>query len=375
MTTETTTTITTTTATTATTMTVTTATTMTSTTTMTTVTFTPSGIWALTIPTCATWNQTGITVAGNENGTYGSDLTSLYGPVSIFVDNNYTLYVADRDNNRIMKYYTNTRTGIVVAGNLTAGSSSTQLNSPKGVAVDQYGSVIVADSSNYRIQQFVSGSMIGTTVASNSSVNPLGQVRDLHIDVNNNIYVTDSDNSQVVKFFPYNGIGVVLAPTNGIGSGANQLSTPYGNFMDGNGTLYIADSGNSRVQMWSAGATTGITVAGITGSAGSNSSQLRNPYSIIVDNNGYIYVADGGNSRIMKWTTNYNAGGICVVGCTGTAGSAANQLRGPRDLKFDASGNLYVSDQGNQRIQKFMIQLSTTNCTISNREIPMVENL
>ncbi|CAF3815144.1 unnamed protein product, partial [Rotaria magnacalcarata] len=54
----------------------------------------------------------------------------------------------------------------------------------------------------------------------------------------------------------------------------------------------------------------------------------------------YIYVADYGNSRIIKWTTNYSMGGICVVSCTGTVGVAANQLDAPRDLKFDAAGNL-----------------------------------
>ena len=249
---------------------------------------TPSGIYALTIPTCATWNQTGITVAGNSNGTSGSSLASLWTPVSIFVDNNYTLYVTDRDNNRILKYYSNTASGILVAGNLTAGNSAGQLNSPKGVAVDQFGTVIVADSSNYRIQQFASGSLIGVTSATNSSVNLLGQVRDLHIDVNNNVYVTDSDNSQVVQYHLYNGIGVVLAPTNKTGSGANQLQGPFGNFMDGNGTLYIADAGNQRIQKWPSNAVSGMTVAGITGSPGSNSTQLSSPYSIVVDNNGYV---------------------------------------------------------------------------------------
>ncbi len=69
-------------------------------------------------------------------------------------------------------------------------------------------------------------------------------------------------------------------------------------------------------------------------------------------------MADGGNNRIMQWTTNYAAGGICILGCWGIAGTAANQLSGPRDLKFDKYGNLYVSDQGNQRVQKFMIQTS-----------------
>jgi sugar lactone lactonase YvrE len=248
----------------------------------------PSGIYALTIPTCATWNQTGITVAGNADGTAGSDLSSLNAPVDIFVDNNNTLYVCDRINNRIMKYYANATSGIVVAGNLTAGSTSTQLNSPRGVAVDQYGAIIVADSFNYRIQSFPVGSMVATTIAMNSSENRLGQMRDLHIDVNNNIYVTDSDNNQVVKYVPNDGVGVVLQPTNGPGSGANQLSGPFGNFMDGHQTLYVADAGNQRVQMWPAGAISGITVAGITGMVGSNLTMLSIPYAVIVDNNGYV---------------------------------------------------------------------------------------
>jgi sugar lactone lactonase YvrE len=248
----------------------------------------PTGIYALTIPTCATWNQTGITVAGNANGTLGSDSRSLWYPVSIFVDNNGTLYICDRDNNRIMKYYANATSGLDVAGNLTAGSSSSQLNSPKGVAVDQYGAIIVGDSSNYRIQKFPVGSTVGTTIAINSSLNPLGQTRDLHIDVNNNIYVTDSDYSRILKFYPYNGIGVILAPTNGSGSGANQLLTPYGNFIDGNQTLYVADRGNHRIQMWLVGATSGTTVAGVTGIPGSNLTLLNSPNAVIVDNNGYV---------------------------------------------------------------------------------------
>jgi sugar lactone lactonase YvrE len=187
-----------------------------------------------------------------------------------------------------MKYYANATSGIVVAGNLTAGSTPSQLNGPKGVVVDQYGAIIVADSYNYRIQSFSIGSMVGTTIAMNSSTNRLGQTRDLHIDVNNNIYVTDSDNNQVVKYFSNNGVGVVLAPTNGLGSGANQLNGPFGNFMDGHQTLYVADTGNQRVQMWPVGAISGITVAGITGMYGSDLTMLNNPYAIIVDNNGYV---------------------------------------------------------------------------------------
>lgn len=225
-------------------------------------------------------------MAGNSNGTLGFDFRSLSSPVSIFVDNNNTLVICDRDNNRIVKYYANSATRIVVAGNLTVGNSPTQLNSPKGVAVDQYDSIVVADSANYRIQKFSAGSIVGITQAVNSSVNLLGHTRDLHIDVNNNVYVTDSVFSQVIKFYPNNGIGVVLVGSAEVGAAANQLRTPYGNFIDVNETLYIADYGNQRVQMWPRGATNGVTVAGVTGVAEANNTLLSNPISIVVDNNG-----------------------------------------------------------------------------------------
>ena len=247
----------------------------------------PTGIYALQIPPCAIWNQTGITVAGNANGTAGNDPRSLNTTVSIFVDNNYTLYVCDRENHRIMKYEVNATTGTVVAGTGMPGSGPTELYEPKGVAVDQMGAVIVADSSNYRIQRFPLGSLVGTTIAINSSNNLLGQTRDLHIDVNNGIYVTDSDYSRIVKFYPNNGVGVVLAGSSGPGIGADQLDQPYGNFIDGNETLYIADFGNQRIQMWLHGATNGSTVAGVTNSSGSSLTRLKSPRGVIVDNNGY----------------------------------------------------------------------------------------
>ncbi len=76
-------------------------------------------------------------------------------------------------------------------------------------------------------------------------------------------------------------------------------------------------------------------------------------------------MADQGNQRIVKWTTNYAAGGVCIIGCTGTSGTDLYQLNGPRDLKFDRYGNIYVTDQGNHRILKFMIQIPNSTCPIS----------
>ena len=112
------------------------------------------------IPSCATWNQTGITVAGHQNGSAGSDLASLSTPVDIDIDNNDTLFIVDASNYRIVKCYTNATSGILVGGNGSSGSGSNQLNAPKGVAVDQMGNVFVTDTSNYRIQKFSPNSLV-----------------------------------------------------------------------------------------------------------------------------------------------------------------------------------------------------------------------
>lgn len=74
----------------------------------------------------------------------------------------------------------------------------------------------------------------------------------------------------------------------------------------------------------------------------------------------------------MKWTNNYAAGGECIVGCSMVAGNGRMQLDSPRDLKFDVEGNLYVSDQGNHRVQKFAIIYS--NCTISKYSVKQIIN-
>lgn len=115
------------------------------------------GINALSVLTGATWQSTGITVAGNENGSAGSDLGSLRGPASVFVDNSDTVFVADRDNNRVMTYVVGSSVG-------TVGDGPTQLRGLKGVAVDQLGGVLVANSDNHRLQKFPSGSLIGSTL-------------------------------------------------------------------------------------------------------------------------------------------------------------------------------------------------------------------
>jgi sugar lactone lactonase YvrE len=140
-----------------------------------------------------------------------------------------------------------------------------------------------------------------------------------------------------------------------------QLAYPYGVALDASGNLYIADYLNSRIRKVSA---EGIitTVAG-NGSAGysgdggpATSAQLGLPSGVAVDASGNLYVADNLNNRIRKVsaagiiTTVAGNGSIGYSGDSGPATSA--QLSTPTGVAVDASGNLYIADTNNYRIRK-----------------------
>ena len=71
---------------------------------------------------------------------------------------------------------------------------------------------------------------------------------------------------------------------------------------------------------------------------------------------GTVYVADMANHRLMRWPKEATQGSV-IVGGNGEGGQS-NQLDDPIGLSFDRHGNLYVVDNGNQRVQKFNIEKS-----------------
>ena len=118
--------------------------------------------------------------------------------------------------------------------------------------------------------------------------------------------MADLGHNRIQKFPPNSDSGtnaVTVAGGNGAGNAANQLYNPYGIFIDKSGYLYVADGYNNRIRKFPPGSdstTNGVTVAGDS-VAGNGADQLTEPYSIYVDNNYAIYVADEENRRIQKF--------------------------------------------------------------------------
>lgn len=136
---------------------------------------------------------------------------------------------------------------------------------------------------------------------------------------------------------------------------------------DGAGNLYVADAGDHRVRKISAGGViqtvAGTGVLGFSGDGGpALQAQLNSPYGLALDNQGNLYIADLGNARVRRVTPD---GTIATIAGGGQlpAGGVNNgtlatmlQLIAPRNLAFDASGNLYVSDFGAGRVYQISPQ-------------------
>jgi len=150
----------------------------------------------------------------------------------------------------------------------------------------------------------------------------------------------------------------------GAAAGAAQLAQPVGIFLDGSGNLYIADQVNNRIRqvVLSTGVINTVAGAGKAGYAGdgaaATAASLNAPLGVLKDASGNIYIADTTNDVIREVTTNGNittAAGLygAGFGFGGDNGAPSGAIfNNPSAIAMDSAGNLYISDNVNNRVRK-----------------------
>jgi len=194
-----------------------------------------------------------------------------------------------------------------------------------GVATDAFSNVYTVDYHGgtggilYKFNSSAIGGAVntGTTLAGPDI---------LTIDGANNIYISDFTNNVVYKF---NSSGTLLStitgPTGGFGS-------PYGLATDASNNLYVADLTNNDVVKVLSGATTGTVIQ----------SGFNGAYGVAIVGND-LYVSEEVGNDVIKITNGITTGTTKTTFATG--------FSGPRNIGNDASGNIYVADFGNNRVQ------------------------
>ncbi|CAF3832133.1 unnamed protein product, partial [Rotaria sordida] len=276
-----------------------------------------------TATTSLRWSSTGITIAG-ITGSPGSASNQLHTPYHLALDSTGSLYIGDSDNHRVQRYLKGASTGTTIAGqNATASNALTNLNYPTGSS----------GSLNNQLDQ------------------PYGIARDSNTGT---LYIADTNNNRIMSYASGASNGTLVAGGNGGGTGSTQLFGPRGIYFDSSSnSVIIANFGAHNIVRWTLGQTYWTLVAGITGSFGSSSTQLNSPVGVTLDSMGNVYVADTVNHRIQLFLAG-QSNGTTIAGITGLSGSNATLLNTPFSVALDSQRNLYVADMGNSRIQQFM---------------------
>lgn len=156
------------------------------------------------------------------------------------------------------------------------------------------------------------------------------------------------------------GTGAGGSGPSGIIGTSSAINAPWGVGSDAAGNVYVAEASNHRVRKVSpSGVVTdfaGTGVAGFLGDGGlATAARLSAPTGLAVFGTD-VYVVDQGNARIRK----INAAGIITTvagnGSSGYSGdgmaATLTSISSPNGLCFDLAGNMYIPDQGTNRVRK-----------------------
>jgi sugar lactone lactonase YvrE len=288
----------------------------------------------------------------------------------------------------------------------TNGYTAGTMNNAFGVAVDPAtGKLFVADRNNNRVLRFSSASKVvdgsaaeaafGQPNLDTNGVNTGGlsaatmntPIR-LFVDGSGRLWVSDYGNRRILRFdnasskaTGASADGVLGQPdfvTNSAGTTAAKMNRTTGAFVDGAGRLWVAERDNNRVLRFdnAASKANGADADGVLGqpdfvtaTAGVSDTVMDQPFGVFVDAGGRLWVSEDGNSRALRFdnaASKANGGAADgVLGqpdfTTNTYSTTQNQTGNVRGVWGDAQGRIYLVDEGNSRILVFNNAASLAN--------------
>ncbi|MDA0709657.1 MAG: FG-GAP-like repeat-containing protein [bacterium] len=367
-----------------------------------TVVLIPLGAWAQTPGTV-------VTIAGGgtqEGENIRATDVALNLPLSLSLDAQGNIYIADTENHRIRRVDITTGTVSTVVGNGEPGFSgdggpaiNAQLNRPNAVAVDNDGTVYIGDTNNRRIRRVDPAGIIttiaGTGVRGFSGDNgpaleaTFWEIKALLVGggllyVSDGLDANNQGTNRVRQMILSTGIiatvaGNGSATASGVQDGGSPILaglTPeqlaFGPAPDFK--IHIADFNNGRIRSLHRTTDTTSAITTVAGRSATFAEQISNdlfkgdggpanqalffgPTGVVLDVDGNIYIADSNNQRIR--VVEAATGNVLTLAGTGVAGigeenalGLGSDLNFPLRLLVDARGDLIFIDAGTNRIRK-----------------------
>jgi DNA-binding CsgD family transcriptional regulator/sugar lactone lactonase YvrE len=315
---------------------------------------------------------------GGSTGDGGPAIhAQLSRPSDVVVAADGTIYIADYGNGVVRAVSGGIITGFTgpsgkkpaMPGDIAAGVS---IGDPSNVTVDSSGNVYVLTDLAGSLQVWMVSAHVNrlsrlailgpsvTTEYWQASGGGLAVAKD------GTLYIADRAHNRVFKLIggqlsPFAGTGAEGYSGDGGAARNATLDSPIGLALDVQGNLYIADALNNRIRkVDSRGTITTVAGSGEIGDGGdggpAQQASFSIPYGVAVARDGTLVVSDAGNNRLREVTPGQEILAVTASSQDGFAGDGlpaiAARLSAPEGVAFDAHGNLYVADTGNQRVRE-----------------------
>ncbi len=281
-------------------------------------------------------------------GGYGTDHGKFNWPTDVAVDTAGNIYVADTNNQRVEKFssgYTH---------NLTFGTTGIpyltddyHYNNPSGVALAIDGSIYISEGRGRRIVKLAGDGTplwtFGEPGMWGDDNAHFGWPNAVAAGPDGRVFVVDLDNNRVQVL---SSGGSYQATIGGYGDGNGEFDWPTGVAVDKNGYIYVTDDSNCRFQIFNSS----LQYVNKLGSCGSGPYQFNNPADIAVDSLGRIYVVDQYNHRVQLYNSNRNY--LRSIG-TGISGRSYEQLSNPSAVAVDGKDRVYIADSWGNYIKVY----------------------